>query len=320
MFGKRLIAKGEYAFMEALVGYTGFVGSNLDMEGHFDKKYNSKNISEAYGLNPDLLVYAGLKAEKYLANKAPEKDMELIEEAFNNIVKINPQRLVLISTVDVFKKPVDVDEDSPIETENLHPYGYNRYLLENKVRTAFPDALIIRLPALYGVNLKKNFLYDFINLIPFMLSKDKFSELSALNNFLRQFYELQDNGFYKLLPLAQEEKRFLKSFFQNIGFTALNFTDSGSFYQFYPLKRLYKDMTVVLKENIRLWHPAVEPVSASEVCNYVAGLNFKNELSSSPAFYDYKTKYYELFGGKNGYIMTKDDILRDIKDFYYSQI
>ena len=78
----------------ALVGYTGFVGSNIYAAGSFDGAYNSKNIEEAYGTNPDLLIYAGLRAEKYLANNAPEKDMELIKQAEDNITKINPKKLV----------------------------------------------------------------------------------------------------------------------------------------------------------------------------------------------------------------------------------
>ena len=71
--------------MNALVGYTGFVGSNIYEHGTFDKVYNSKNIEEAYGLNQDLLIYAGMRAEKYLANNAPEKDMELVKQAERNI-------------------------------------------------------------------------------------------------------------------------------------------------------------------------------------------------------------------------------------------
>ena len=110
----------------ALVGYTGFVGSNIYAAGSFDGAYNSKNIEEAYGTNPDLLIYAGLRAEKYLANNAPEKDMELIKQAEDNITKINPKKLVLISTIDVFKTPVGVDENSEIDTEDLHAYGFNR--------------------------------------------------------------------------------------------------------------------------------------------------------------------------------------------------
>ena len=60
---------------KALVGYTGFVGSNICAGEKFEGLYNSKNIGEAYGTNPDLLVYAGLRAEKYLANHEPDKDL-----------------------------------------------------------------------------------------------------------------------------------------------------------------------------------------------------------------------------------------------------
>ena len=97
-----------------LVGYTGFVGSNIYAKGDFDGIYNSKNIQEAYGKNPDLLIYSGLRAEKFLANNAPEKDLELIYGAEKNIEKINPKKLILISTIDVLKKPINVDKDVEI--------------------------------------------------------------------------------------------------------------------------------------------------------------------------------------------------------------
>ena len=131
--------------MVALVGYTGFVGSNIyaSAGNKIDVVYNSKNIEEAYNTNPDLLIYAGLRAEKYLANNAPEKDMELILQAEENITRINPKRLVLISTIDVFMVPKDVDETSEIGTENLHAYGYNRYQLELWVREKYHDALTV---------------------------------------------------------------------------------------------------------------------------------------------------------------------------------
>ena len=65
-----------------LVGYTGFVGSNLSCQYDFTERYNSKNIEDAYGSKPDLLIYAGIRAEKYLANQDPNKDLRNIENAF----------------------------------------------------------------------------------------------------------------------------------------------------------------------------------------------------------------------------------------------
>ena len=60
------------------------------------------------------------------------------------------------------------------------------------------DALIIRLPGLFGKNIKKNFIYDFIHVIPFMLKDVKFEELAAKDTELKKYYQLQDNGFYKV--------------------------------------------------------------------------------------------------------------------------
>ena len=305
--------------MVSLVGYTGFVGSNIYSSGNFDEVYNSRNILQAYGTNPDLLIYSGLPAEKYLANNNPKKDMELILGAEKNISLINPKKLVLISTIDVFKSPINVNENTMIDTKNLHPYGYNRYLLENWVRENYKDALIVRLPALFGENIKKNFIYDLINIIPTMLKEDKFKELLILDKEIEKYYKIQDNGFYKVKNLNKIEKEILKEKFKNLNFTALNFTDSRSQYQFYPLDRLWKDINICLKNDIRLWHPATEPITSKEIYEYVVGQKFSNKLESVPIFYDYKTLFYKVFSGENGYILNKNQVLKKIKEFVLSQ-
>lgn len=300
--------------MNMLVGYTGFVGSNLYMSGQFDCVYNSKNIEAAYGKNPELLVYAGLRAEKYLANADPEKDLELILEAENNICRINPRKLILISTIDVFKDPQNVDEFTEVDMVDLQAYGYNRYQLEVWVRKYYPDALIIRLPALFGKNIKKNFIYDFINRIPFMLKKDKFEDLVQKDSRIKQYYRLQNNEFYQV-SVNDCDKASLRTIFQEVGFSALNFTDSRSVYQFYKLERLWGDIQIAIKNQILLWHPAVEPVSAGEIYEYLTGSKFENVLTGKPANYNYKTHYDYIFGGKNGYICSKQEVLDEIKTF-----
>ena len=55
--------------------------------------------------------------------------MERISLAEDNIAKINPKKLVLISTIDVLGNSENMDEDSIVKAENLNPYGYNRYQL-----------------------------------------------------------------------------------------------------------------------------------------------------------------------------------------------
>ena len=301
--------------MKELIGYTGFVGSNLYEMGQFDAVFNSKNIKEAYGTKPDLLVYAGLRAEKYLANHDPGKDMEQILQAEQNIQEINPHKLVLISTIDVFKTPKGVDENSGIDTEGLHAYGFNRYQLETWVREQFPDALIVRLPGLFGRNLKKNFIYDYINVIPFMLKKEKMEEFSIKDPELLEYYVPLGNGFYKVKELDGRERELLKHKFRSLGFSALNFTDSRSAYQFYPLARLWEDIQTALQHGIKLWHPATEPVLAGELYRYLAGEEFVNGLPGEPADYDYRTVWDREFGGAHGYMMDKGTVLEEIKKF-----
>ena len=208
-----------------------------------------------------------------------------------------------------------MDETTRIKTENLHPYGYNRYQLECWVREHFPEALIVRLPGLFGKNIKKNFIYDFINRIPYMLKAEKMEELLKTEPVLCNYYELQDNGFYKVRTLNTRQSVFLKEKFEMLGFSALNFTDSRSVYQFYPLGRLWDDIQTALKNEIRLWHPATEPISAAQLYQYLTGNVFMNELSGIPADYNYKTVYDKLYGGTGGYICDKETIMGEIRKF-----
>lgn len=299
----------------ALVGYTGFVGSNIATHYNFSALYNSKNIGEAYQTNPELLIYSGVRAEKFLANSDPEKDFEAMKTAMNNIQKINPKKLVLISTVDVFKIPNGVDEKSPIDTDGLHAYGYNRYQLELWVKEMYPDSLIIRLPGLFGKNIKKNFIYDYINRVPFMLKETKMKELAQIDSELLRYYTLQKNGFYKLKPLLEDGQIALNSKFKQVGFSALNFTDSRSIFQFYDLDRLWGDIRLALDVGLKLWHPATEPISAGELYLYLTGTAFINEFSGNPPNYNYKTIHAEVFGGLDGYICDKMKIMKCIKAF-----
>lgn len=301
--------------MTALVGYTGFVGSNLYAAGRIDGAYNSKNIQEAYGTRPGLLLYAGLPAAKFLANNAPEKDWEAVKGAQRNIEAIGPKRLVLISTIDVFPAPNGVDEDSPIDAGRLQPYGYNRYQLELWAREHYPDALIVRLPGLFGMNLKKNFIYDLMNPAPSMLTEAKLAELAARDGAVGRCYGPAENGFCRLKPLSPGQRAEVGERMKALGFTALHFTDSRSVFQFYPLRRLWDDIGTALENGLRLWHPAVEPVSAGEVYRFLIGEAFENRLPGSPAAYDYRTRHAVLFGGRDGYICDKTTVLKEIEAY-----
>ena len=301
--------------MLSLVGYTGFVGSNIAAKGSFDGLYNSHNIRVADGTKPELLVYAGVRAEKFLANKDPQADFAVIREAIENIKRINPQKLVLISTIDVYKEPVNVDEDTDIDASAMQAYGLNRYYLEQWVMDNIKNHLIVRLPGLYGINLKKNFIFDMINIIPSMLNKEKYQELSGKSTLIAQQYQLQANGFYQCVALNKKTREFLKEAFTEIGFSALNFTDSRGLFQFYPLTFLWEHIQIALEAKWNKLNLATPPIEIAELYRYIYGCEFQNHITAKPPYYNYKTKHYRAFNGDGGYVFEKLFLMQDIKRF-----
>lgn len=300
----------------ALVGYTGFVGSNLASCREFSALYNSKNIEQAYGTNPDLLVYAGVTAAKFLSNSAPEKDRQLCLDAFENICKINPSRVVLISTIDVYQTTENVDENNRADALGSNAYGKNRGELERLVSERFKTALIIRLPALFGGGLKKNFVYDMLTITPAMLRAEKYEQLGTESQLVKDSYENAQNGFYKLRNLPQQQVNELRAWFSQNSFNALSFTDSRAQFQFYNLNNLWHDIAWALAANISLINFTSQPVSAAEIYSHLTkGGVFNNQTSAQPAIYNIKTKYALLFGGKDGYMYEKEHILDDLSAF-----
>ena len=147
---------------DALIGSSGFVGTTLQRQHAFDAQFRSTNIDDIRGGRFDVVACAGAPGQKWRANQDPAGDRASLERLRDALAGVRCRRFVLISTVDVFHDPVGVDEDSPIETQDLSPYGLHRYELEQFVLDAFgAAAIIVRLPGLVGPGLRKNLLYDF---------------------------------------------------------------------------------------------------------------------------------------------------------------
>lgn len=147
----------------ALIGFSGFVGSTLLRQASFDALYRSTNIQEIEGSSFNLLVCAGAPAQKWLANREPEDDRRKIDGLIQRLKRVQCKTFVLISTVDVFKDPCGVDEDTVVDENGLHPYGLHRRQLEKFVQAHFENHLIVRLPGLVGPGLRKNIIFDFLN-------------------------------------------------------------------------------------------------------------------------------------------------------------
>lgn len=296
-----------------LVGSTGFVGGNLMAAHAFDAAYHSTDIAEGFGKDNGLVVYAGVPAAMFLANQDPAADLAVMAAARENLRRLAPKQVVLISSIAVYADSRGKYEDSPMSAEGLAPYGANRLRLEQWVREDWPDALILRLPALYGIGLKKNFLYDLHTLTPAMLRPAKYEELAAKSALVRAGYSDTGNGFYKLN--GQVDAAALRAFFEGNDWNALAFTDSRSVYQFYDLRRLWSDIEKCLAAGLRTVNLTPPPVSAARVYEHLTGRTFENHLAAAPFDYDLRSRHAELLGGAEGYLCTEEEELADIAAF-----
>lgn len=150
--------------MDALIGYTGFVGSNLAESRKFGAYFNSSNFKEMAGRHFDTIVCAATPAVKYLANKNPEEDAAKIEQLSSVLANVTADHFVLISTIDVYPE-VAAGHTENHTFPNPHPeaYGRHRYEFEQYIRWLFPSVTVVRLPALFGHGLKKNVIFDLLN-------------------------------------------------------------------------------------------------------------------------------------------------------------
>lgn len=301
---------------DALVGYTGFVGGNLHLQHQYSKVYNTKNIHEIKGEHFDVLVCAGVKAQKWYANTHPEEDLNDILNLIEIFKHVRIDRFVLISTIDVYPVAKEVDENSFIDENTLEAYGKNRLFLENWVRKTYEHHHIVRLPGLFGEGLKKNFIYDFLHPMPKMINENSFKsvydKLSTEEKLLLSaHYQALDKNYYwdqinseQLLPILKKNHA-----------TSLMFTDSNDQLQYYPLSRITNDIQVIIQNNLCCVNLATEPIKISELHYFLTGTEFINNLSRPKQNYDMKTLNAKYFNVNGKYIMTKQEVFQDIADF-----
>jgi hypothetical protein len=165
--------------MNALIGYSGFVGGVLK-EKIKGELYNSSNIELIKKKNFDNVYCAGVSGTKWIANKNPKEDISKINILIDCVRHVKCNKFILISTISVY--------------DNEH-YGINRKNLEETLFEIFGDKLlIIRLPAIYGKGIKKNLLFD-------MLNNKIDLNINLLDTY--QWYDITD--------LTKDIKKFLKN-------------------------------------------------------------------------------------------------------------
>ncbi|WP_374009006.1 hypothetical protein [Leifsonia sp. LS-T14] len=93
----------------------------------------------------------------------------------------------------------------------------------------------------------------------------------------------------------------------------------GSF-QYYDLTRLWDDLQVALQHRLTLLNLATEPVTTEVVARECFGVEFANELPSSPpGRYDMRTIHAGAFGRTGPYLYSADEILAALREFVSSE-
>lgn len=299
-----------------LCGFTGFVGSNILNQFAVDVKYNSKNIAQIQNKEFELLIISSIPAVKWYANLRPELDLQIINEQLELYKSVKANKVVIISTIDVYddftKCP---DEDYVIDESKLDYYGKHRLFFEKEMRKQFANVSVLRLPALFGKGLKKNFIYDLNNKAPKMLNEEKYNEISEKindkeKNILNSFYKFEKNSYILNEDKYFDNKKSLDQIFEKVDFSALKFTDENSAFPYYNLDNIKKDIDFVIDNNIDILNTAVEIITSKEIVKHVYNLDFNNQTVNGPVTYNYKTKYNE-----RGFLYTKKETLDAIKGF-----
>lgn len=154
----------------ALIGCTGFVGEALQRAGRFDARFHRPDIETMRGRHFDTVICAGLPAEKWRANREPAADLANMDRLCAVLREVTCDRFVLISTIDVYARPVGVTERDVPDPVAATAYGRHRGLFEQFVRDregrGFGRVHVVRLSGLFGTGLRKNLVFDLVHRAP----------------------------------------------------------------------------------------------------------------------------------------------------------
>jgi nucleoside-diphosphate-sugar epimerase len=90
-------------------------------------------------------------------------------------------------------------------------------------------------------------------------------------------------------------------------------------FQFYNLARLWKDVRTALSAGLALVNFATEPVSVREVARDAFGIDFTNNPGTKPARYDLRTRHAAAFGGRGGYLYSREHVLGELRAFVVAE-
>lgn len=309
---------------DCLVGSTGFVGQALLRARSFGECYTSANIADLPSRRFATLVCAAAPATMWAANANPAADKNNLRVLASAIRQAEADRVVLISTIAVLADPAAGYTESSAAYATSKPYGRHRHELEIELAEHCKQLYIIRLPALFGPGLKKNFIFDLINPTPSYLRADAFDRLSAslpaqASAVLHAVYCFDSTMAMWALDrdaLAHSGARavFERALDQS-DMTARNLTNGANRFQFYNIDRLAADIEWMVTADIPLLHACSEPLEADEVSRVLTGRKLENR--NMPVYCeDMRSDHAARFGNAAPYLFGRDAVLGDLREFF----
>jgi hypothetical protein len=305
-----------------LVGGTGFVGGNLRVQRPFARHYSSSTIDQIAGERFSTLICAGAPATMWAANADPEGDRANLRRLADRIASARFDRLVLISTIAVLDDMSAGYTESSARFEGDKAYGRNRRELEATLAERH-GAVVVRLPALFGEGLRKNFVFDLLNPVPSFLAPAKYEALR--HGFTEEERSLASRVYSLDEPLGMMRldrdrldrtpaQSLLTAAFSRSGFTARDFTNSRSAFQFYDLSRLAQDLERCLDASLRLLHLCSEPLGADDLHRALLGEGFRSD-GPAAVHEDMRSDHSHLWGSSTAYLYTREETLSGLLRF-----
>lgn len=310
--------------MDALIGYSGFVGGQLQRQHSFKSLFNSSNIDKVDSAEFHTVVCAAAPGSMFEANMLPDMDLSKVNALIEHLETIKAKRFILISSIAVLENFAAHDDENTSAFQTKLAYGQHRRVLEAFCEDYFDECLVIRLPALFGEGLRKNFIFDLINPVPTLLTASKISalrsELSSIEaNLLDKIYSPEPKtGMHKIdrAELAKSRNRkCLEAAMTELGYSSTQFHNPETTYQYYNMERLWNDITVAIKGNLKVLHLAMPPLKAGDIHNRLLGFDMP-ETNARIHKENMYTAYAHLWGRKGPYLDDAAAIMNKLEFFY----
>ncbi|MEL7097302.1 MAG: NAD-dependent epimerase/dehydratase family protein [Pseudomonadota bacterium] len=310
-----------------MIGYTGFVGGILSQQAQFSGFFNSKNISEIESETWDTVVCAAAPGSMFEANKFPDRDQAQIQALIDTLQTVKARRFILISSIAVLEDFAGADDEETTAFQTSLAYGRHRRLLESFVEDHFSHSLIVRLPALFGHGLRKNFIFDLLNPVPTMLTQAKLNDLSStvsadLKACLSSIYAYDtatDMVKVDRAKLASDpQKSALENAIIDLGFAATQFHNPETTYQYYDMSRLWSDIEIATQAGLSHIHLVSEPLQARKIHDRLIGRPMP-ETSARLHHEDMRTRHAVLWEQTGPYLADAETTLDKLAAFFATE-